>query len=70
MSSLLSIADLRVAFRMEREGGAVRRVEAVKGVSPHISRTPVKTRTAFPLECPLVLVLKRNQRAGNAEAKL
>jgi hypothetical protein len=38
--------------------------------SPHISRTPVKTRTAFPLECPLVLVLKRNQRAGNAEAKL
>jgi hypothetical protein len=29
--------------------------------SPHISRTPVKTRMAFPLDCPLVLVLKRNQ---------
>jgi peptide/nickel transport system ATP-binding protein len=33
MSTLLSIADLRVAFRMAKEGGVVRRVEAVKGVS-------------------------------------
>ncbi|MEP6739874.1 MAG: ATP-binding cassette domain-containing protein, partial [Caldimonas sp.] len=30
---LLSISDLRVAFRMGREDGVVRRVEAVKGVS-------------------------------------
>ncbi|MEP7139967.1 MAG: dipeptide ABC transporter ATP-binding protein [Caldimonas sp.] len=33
MSALLSIADLRVAFRMGKEDGVVRRVEAVKGVS-------------------------------------
>jgi peptide/nickel transport system ATP-binding protein len=33
MSTLLAIADLRVAFRMGREDGVVRRVEAVKGVS-------------------------------------
>ena len=32
-SSLLSIADLRVSFRMGREDGVVRRVDAVKGVS-------------------------------------
>jgi peptide/nickel transport system ATP-binding protein len=31
--SLLSIADLRVAFRLGKEDGVVRRVEAVKGVS-------------------------------------
>ena len=30
---LLSIGDLRVSFRMGREDGVVRRVEAVKGVS-------------------------------------
>jgi peptide/nickel transport system ATP-binding protein len=30
--SLLSIAELRVAFRLGKEGGVVRRVEAVKGV--------------------------------------
>ena len=30
---LLSIADLRVSFRMGKEDGVVRRVEAVKGVS-------------------------------------
>ena len=30
---LLSIADLRVSFRMGREDGVMRRVEAVKGVS-------------------------------------
>ncbi len=33
MSALLSIADLRVAFRMGKEDGVVRRVEAVRGVS-------------------------------------
>jgi len=32
-SSLLSIADLRVSFRMGREDGVMRRVDAVKGVS-------------------------------------
>ena len=30
---LLSIADLRVSFRMGREDGVMRRVDAVKGVS-------------------------------------
>ena len=33
MSALLSIADLRVAFRIGKEDGVMRRVEAVKGVS-------------------------------------
>ena len=33
MSMLLSIQDLKVAFRMGREGGEVRRSQAVKGVS-------------------------------------
>ena len=33
MSNLLSIADLRVSFRVGREGGVVQRVDAVKGVS-------------------------------------
>jgi len=33
MSNLLSIADLRVSFRVGRENGVVQRVEAVKGVS-------------------------------------
>ncbi len=33
MSHLLSIADLRVSFRVGRENGVVQRVEAVKGVS-------------------------------------
>jgi peptide/nickel transport system ATP-binding protein len=33
MSALLSIRELRVAFRMGREDGVVQRVEAVKGVS-------------------------------------
>ena len=33
MSNLLSITDLRVAFRVGKEDGVVRRVEAVKGVS-------------------------------------
>ena len=32
MSALLSIADLRVSFRVGRENGVVQRVEAVKGV--------------------------------------
>ncbi|MGL4437407.1 MAG: hypothetical protein ACRC2X_01965, partial [Giesbergeria sp.] len=38
--------------------------------SPDISHIRVETMTAFPMECPLVMVFKRNQRAGNAEAKL
>jgi peptide/nickel transport system ATP-binding protein len=33
MSTLLSIRDLRVAFRMGSDGGVTRRVEAVRGVS-------------------------------------
>jgi len=33
MSNLLSISDLRVSFRIGKEDGVVRRVEAVKGVS-------------------------------------
>ena len=33
MSALLSIADLRVSFRVGRDNGVVQRVEAVKGVS-------------------------------------
>ena len=33
MSNLLSISDLRVSFRIGKENGVVRRVEAVKGVS-------------------------------------
>jgi peptide/nickel transport system ATP-binding protein len=33
MSTLLSIRDLRVAFRMGSDGGVARRVEAVRGVS-------------------------------------
>jgi peptide/nickel transport system ATP-binding protein len=32
MSNLLSIQDLRVSFRVGREGGVVQRVEAVKGI--------------------------------------
>lgn len=40
------------------------------GASPDISRYSVETRTAFPLECALVLVFKSNQRAGHAETKL
>jgi len=32
MSALLSIQDLRVAFRLGREGGVVQRIEAVRGV--------------------------------------
>jgi peptide/nickel transport system ATP-binding protein len=32
MSALLSIKDLRVAFRLGREGGVVQRIEAVRGV--------------------------------------
>ncbi|MEO8311458.1 MAG: hypothetical protein ABI520_09825, partial [Caldimonas sp.] len=32
-SLLLSIADLRVSFRMGREDGVMRRVDAVRGVS-------------------------------------
>ncbi|MBV9890178.1 MAG: ABC transporter ATP-binding protein, partial [Rhizobacter sp.] len=31
--TLLSIRDLRVAFRLGREGGVVQRIEAVRGVS-------------------------------------
>ena len=33
MSTLLSIKDLRVAFRLGKENGVVKRFEAVKGVS-------------------------------------
>ena len=31
--TLLSVSELRVAFRMGRESGGVRRIEAVQGVS-------------------------------------
>ena len=33
MSALLSISDLRVAFRLGTDAGAVRRIEAVRGIS-------------------------------------
>ncbi|MGZ5214755.1 MAG: ABC transporter ATP-binding protein [Caldimonas sp.] len=36
-SALLSIGDLRVAFRLGKEDGVVRRIEAVKGVSLEIA---------------------------------
>jgi hypothetical protein len=38
--------------------------------SPDISPTPVKARTASPLECPFIEVSNPDRRAGDAETKL
>ena len=36
---MLSIADLRVAFRLGKEDGVVHRIEAVRGVSASAKRS-------------------------------